>query len=339
VEQQGENRAALTVWDPVRSLCSVAAEQVRYSRGFLRCRPEKWFPGFAMQWLPLMHSLGIELKFCEIKPLIQTPGQAFGFAGTVDGEPLGMVLDEDSVEILLEAVAPAARSKIRRVVLEYLARRLLTSLAISWSGPESSTVQFDTELDVQQIRASGAVKMVLSANGQQAMVWLMLGPVLVDKLDGLWRRQLHATSRQSHEAVDVHLEFAHLTVPPALLATYLKPGTTVDLEVPVSDAVLMVSASRPLMTGRLLRCGDYFAIESSNDPLPVFQWPIGTTRLAVELGQMHWEGTLVREMSQPGAMCDTGIQIGDRVSMTINGEQVAEAVLRTYQGRLVVSVL
>ena len=340
MQGEGGQDLALTLWSPERCLRSVSPEVARYSRGFLRCRPEKWFPGFAMQWLPLAHSLGIEIKLCEAKPVAQAPrGWTFAFAGTVDGEPLGLALEDESAEVLLEAVLPSAAPRSRQIVLEYLARRFLSSMAISWSGPESSLVQFEPDLDAHQIREVGAIKVVVSINGEQSTVWILLGQVLVDRLDGLWRRQLQSTSRHNSEDTRVQVEFAHLTVPPSLLADYLKPGTTVDLETPVSDVVMVVCDGRPFLPAKLCRLGDCFGVETIAAPLPVFQLPAGTTRLSIELGQADWNGVFAREMSQPGAVYDTGIRLGDRVGMVVNGEQVAEALLRTYQGHFVVSVI
>ena len=57
--QAGQAEIALGGWDPQRALRKIDPAEVRYSRGFLRCRPEKWFPGCATPVLPRAHSLGV----------------------------------------------------------------------------------------------------------------------------------------------------------------------------------------------------------------------------------------------------------------------------------------
>jgi flagellar motor switch/type III secretory pathway protein FliN len=342
VRQEGtqDGEVALTLWSPERALRSVDPAVVRYSKGFLRCRPEKWFPGCAMQWLPLAHSLGIELKLVEAKTMIDAPrGLEVNFAGTIDSEPIGLAMELDGAEILLEAIVPGAKSAARKTVLEYMARRFLASLAISWSGPESTVVQFEPDLGADKIGEAGAVKLVAALNGNQVVFWILLGKGVVDKLDGLWRRQLQSTSKQNSGPMDAHLELAHLTVPPSMLSDYLKSGTTVDLEIPVGDAVVLVSNGQPWMPARLCRVDGAFAVETVAGPMPSFGLPSGTTRLSIELGRLHWDGSVAREMAQAGAIYDTGLKLQDRVQMVVNGEKVGDARLHSYQGRFVVSVL
>ena len=122
---QDENPGGLVVWDARRYLRSVGSLEVRLSRGFLRCRPEKWFPGLAGHWLPLIHSLGIELKIQEIKPVLTLPaGLSFGYCGSVDDEPFGVFGDHEGVRAILAAVGGAVVPQAGEVLAEYLARRL-----------------------------------------------------------------------------------------------------------------------------------------------------------------------------------------------------------------------
>lgn len=339
--QTGEKKqVTLSAWDPARLLRRFDTAEVRYSRGFLRCRPEKWFPGFGMQWMPLAHSLGVELKLVEAKPVIGVPrGFHMGFVGSIDDEPVGLFLDEEAATALHEAVVPGAAATAREVVCEYLARRLLTSLAISWSGPESSLVRFEPDMNPHNMREVGAVKLTAALNGNQVVVWILVGKIVVEKMDGLWRRQLHSTSGQSAGPLDIHLEVAHLTVPPSILSDYLKPGVTFDLEVPVSDTITLVSEKQPWLPARLAAVDGHFAIETLPGPAAAPGLPAGTTRLSFEFGVVNFDPLLAAEMSQPGAVYDTGIALSERVQIVVNGEQAGEAVLRTYQNRFVVTVL
>lgn len=340
MDRGGGQELALSAWNPERQLRQVDPRAVRYSRGFLRCRPERWFPGFAMQWLPLGHSLGVEFKLMSAKPVITVPPDLeYRFGGTVDGETVGVAFGAETAEAVLEAVAPSSRPVAKGIVLEYLARRLLTSLAMSWSGPESAAFQFDAEGGAEVSDLTAAVKLTAGVGGVPATFWILLGPTVVDKMDGLWRRHLQSSARQNVAPADVRIEVAYLTVPPAMLSDYLTPGTTVDLETPVCDRVVLSSGGQSWLSARLGAAGGRFVLEILPIAPPTFALPSGTTRLAVELGAIHLDSAAARELSQPGAMVDTGIDLADRVGLTVNGERVAEALLRTYQGRFVVSVL
>ncbi len=338
--EQGEKRqVTLTPWEPMRLLQTFDPLEVRYSRGFLKCRPEKWFPGFAMQWMPLAHSLGVDLKLLEAKPVIgSTPRFRCGFVGSVDDEPIGLFIDDNSAAAVVEAVSPGGKGPAREVILEYLARRLLTSLAISWSGPESSLVRFEPDLNPQDMREVGAVKLTAHLNGSPITVWILIGKIVVEKMDGLWRRQLHSTSAHGTQPVDVHFEVAHLTVPPSILADYLRSGVTFDLEVPVCDTLTLVSGGQSWLAARLGIVDGRFAVEILPDPPQTALLPPGTIRLSFDLGKARLDPGLVSEISQPGAIYDTGIPVSDSIEIVVNGEKAGEAVLRSYQKRFVISV-
>ena len=74
----------LIPWVPQQTLRMYDSDQVRFSGGFLRSRPERWFPGFSAHWLPLAHALGIEAQLVEIKPLlIVPPALEYLYAGEI----------------------------------------------------------------------------------------------------------------------------------------------------------------------------------------------------------------------------------------------------------------
>ncbi len=330
----------LIPWDPRRSLRKLDPHEVRLSRGFLRCRPEKWFPAFPAHWLPLAHSLGIDFRLTEAKPGLALPkGLATAFACSVDDEPLGIFLDDVATNVVLEALIPGGSPQANRVVGEYLARRLLVSLESSWSGPESSVVRFESERSPFDIDPQGVVKLSFEIQRNPASVWLALGKGLVDRLDSLWRRQVRSVSRLAESEGDVHLELAQLAVPPAMLVDYLKPGSVIDLEVPASDQVVIRFAGKPFLPGRLGDIQGRIGVEVLSGPVPPSSIPEGTTRLSVASAIFKMEGTQMAELSQPGAAWDTGVSLGDVVAVVINGEKVADARLCLFEGRLAISVL
>lgn len=337
--QAGQSDLALNSWDPQRLLRKLDPAEARYSRGFLRCRPEKWFPSFATQWLPLAHSLGVEIKVLEVKPVLSSPRTLrFGFAGAVDDEAVAMLMDEPSYEVLLEAMAPGAVPQSGPIVAEYMARRFLSSLALAWSGPEASVVRFDRQVNPLDVPAVGAVKFSFEINGSSATVWFLMGKLLIERLDGLWRRQVRSSAKAGGGAVEVHLEIAQLAVPVSMLSDYTRPGSVIDLEVVSSDLVTLRHSGKGWLPGRLCALNGALGFEVISGPVASPVLPDGTTRLSIELTSVKFDPALLSEMAQVGAIWDTGVRLSDKVMLTINGDRVADATLCLFEGRFAISV-
>lgn len=292
--------------------------------------------------MPLSHALGLEMDIVEVKPSMTPPaGGTAVFVGSVDDEPLGVYIDEDSLAPLLETVVPGAGSSARRIVLEYLCRRLLGSLAISWSGPESTVVRFESEMSGDAVRPVGAVKLSINVNGIPATLWLGLGKLLLDRLDGLWRRQVQSTTRKEDAEVEtapVKIEVASLAVPPSKLSDYTRSGEVIDLETALSDHVALCSGSSHIVSARLCVVGDRFGVES----LPTLDnrtvVPAGMTRLSFEFGEISLDEITTGEMAQDGSVTETNIRVGNRVRLAIDGQEVGQGVLHVFEGRFAVAV-
>lgn len=337
---QRADNAGMTPWDPRAQLRQVDPQLARYSRGFLKTRPERWFPGFASLWLPLTHSFGAEVRVLEVKPQLSWPSEgAYTFVATVDDEPLLTRIERDSARVLLEALLPGTGFRAAEVFLEYLARRLLSTIGASWTGPQSSTIRFEPEMSPADVRSMGAVRFQIQINGQACVVWLILGKFLVDKLDTLWKRQQQAGQRGG--ATDgglVSVELGQLAVPPNMLVDYTRSGALIDLEVPVSDLVSIRLPDNNRLSCRLVAVGDCFGLEAiagqaTNTPLPS-----GTTRLVVELPAVSLDASQISDLATAGALVETGVPLAAVVRMTMNGQVVKEASLCTYEGRFAVSV-
>lgn len=337
--QANSEQESVIPWDPTRVLRRIDAGEVRLSRGFLRSRPERWFPAFPTHWLPLAHSLGVEFKVTEVRPMMTVPrGLQSGFACSVDGEPFAILLDETSTSVFLDTVAPGASGAGQEIVGEYLARRLLVSLEASWSGPESAVVRFESEKDPFAVPVQGAVKVSVEVHGSSGTVWIALGRMLVDRLDGLWRRQLRST-RAADETAELQIEVAQLAVPPAALVEYVRSGTVIDLDTPAGDQVLVRVEGKPWLPARLSEVEGRFALEMLAGPTQAPVMPDGTTRMSICLLTRTVDSQVLGELSQTGALWDTGLPLGDTVEMVINGEKVAEATLGTFEGRFAITVI
>ncbi|MBX7145120.1 MAG: hypothetical protein K1X79_11765 [Oligoflexia bacterium] len=339
-ESSDNDAVVLSPWEPRHALRQWPQAEAKYSRGFLRCHPEKWFPAITTHWLPLAHSLGVEIRVTEVKPLLQLPTNLdIGYGGTVDGETLGLFCDLNSKAVLLASVVPSALAAASDVVMDYLARRFLGSLAMSWTGPESSVVQFDEEVDIRAADYAGAVRLSGNANGNPFTVWVGLGKALVDRFDGLWRRQVQSSARASEgQTTSLRLEVGQLAVPPTMLGDYLRAGTVIDLEAVASDQITLRQGAKAWMAARLAIAEGNFAIETLPGPVQAPLLPEGTTRLGIEFGAINLDAGGMAELSQAGAMYVTNIPATDNVQLVINNEVVGQATLCSYQGRFAITV-
>lgn len=327
------------LWEPRRTLRRIDSVDARLSRGFLRCHPEKWFPGFAAHWLPVTHALACEARLAEVKPVMVRPiAGDWSYVGSVDGELLLLSVDPESAKALGDEFLPGSAPKASAAMIEYLMRRLLSTLALSWSGPESSTVRFEPDVPPSDVNVVASVRVCVNINSVLCTVLIGLGQRLVDRFDGLWRRQVHSSSRVPQGSSTVRLELAQLAVPPQMLSDYLLKGTVIDLEVKASDVATLRVGNRPWMPARLVSVGGVFGCEMSPGAITTPTVPEGTTRLSVELGTFTLDAHGIAELGQPGAVLVTDIPVAERVSLVINQEKVGEGRLCVYEGRFALEV-
>ena len=327
------------LWDARRALRRVAASEAALSCGFLRCRPEKWFPGFSTHWLPVIHSLGIEAKLSEIKPVLAKPpvGEV-AFVGTISGEDVVLAMDSQMAGALSDELVAGAGEHASGIVLEYFFRRLLSSLVLSWSGPESATASFKRGADPSQVPVVGSVRVSFTINTVPFTLWFGLGAKMIEVFDGLWRRQVQSLSKQAQTSSVVRIEVAQLGVPPQMLSEYLTKGTVIDLEVKASESVTIKIGNKAWMPARLVDVGGVLGCEMAPGALAVPPVVEGATQLAVEFGTCNLDATRLAELGQGGAVLVTDIPSGGVVNLVINQERVGTARLCVYEGRFAIEV-
>ena len=338
--REGEAEIKLDEWIPAESLSIADSKSIKYSRGFLRCMPQQWFPGFEAYWLPLAHSLGVDLSLVEVKPVLSVPSPLeYSFVGSFDNELMAVLIDHESAEVVLNAIVPGAPQSVKGVLAEYMSRRLLTSLGMAWSGPESSVMSYDSEKNIEDVPGEVGVKVIASVNGSSFTFWLLIGAELAERLGGLWIRQLKSTGQSQASAQNVSIELAHLSVSPSLLSSYLRTGAAVDLEIPVSDQITLLVNSRPWLPAKLSQLDGQMVIETTAGFPTITEIPQGTTRLSVQLGTLEFNESLVSAMAQPGAQYQTNLPLSDQAQLVINNEVVGSASIKVYQGHFVINVL
>ncbi len=338
VSSSGESQE-VQLWEPRRTLRRVSSADASLSRGFLRCRPEKWFPGFATHWMPVIHAIGCEARITEIKTsATKPPIGEFSLVGTVFGEHVVLTVDDEGAKVLSEELVPGANERARIIVLEYFFRRFLASLALSWSGPQAAEVTVEQEVAASTVSIAGAIKFGFSINTSTVSLWIGLGPKVVEMLDGLWRRQVQSMSKLGSAPIAVRVELAQLGVPPQMLSEYLSKGTVIDLEVKASDAVTVKLGSKAWMPARLVDVGGVLGCEMTPGALAIPPVAEGATQLSVEFGSLTLDGPRVAELGQGGAIFVTDIPTSGSVNLVINEEKVGVARLCIFEGRFAIEV-
>ena len=341
-ESASSGSVSLTPWNPAKALRVFEENEVEMSRGFLRCTPQQWFPALPAQWLPLTHALSVEVAVQEVKTAIEllpTQQMTVGYQATLDGELVAVLLDEHAVSVLLSGLSPDGLEAANDIVLEYIARRTLGSLALAWSGHESSVLRFHSVIDPYSVEFPGYVQVSIKINNETCSVWFGLAAGIVEKMDGLWRRQIQLRTRSSEINGEYSLELAQLGVPPSMLTQYVKSGTVIDLETVASDKAYLRGAGDQVLPCRIFKVKKHFGVELLQTPGNIPSVPKGTTRLSICFGKVSISPEILTEISQPRALWDTGITLTDQIQMVINGEKVASAQLGIYEGRFALTVV
>jgi len=326
-------------WSPAEQLKSLLLRSARLSRGFMRCKPAKWFPGFNAHWHPLLQALGLDMNVGDVLPRMETTEELVNqFMCTIDDEPFVIGIDANSKKRLIEAIAPDSKRPAQELLMEYLARRLLATLKLAWSGAQFSSVLFDSDLDAKSFRYYAVAELQLNIGGNHSSVWCLMGKLLVEKLDGLWKRQVHSTQRIYEEGAEINLEVASIAVPTSLLSEYLASATIVDLETPLSDDIIIAKDDKGWARAKLFNIDDHFAIETTSTFSGGRTIPEGNTKISVILGKQHIDGSALSEITQPGAIWQSELSLTNNVELIINSQVAGIGKLGVYEGNFAVKV-
>jgi len=329
-------------WEPRRIIRAMEPREARLANGFLRCHPERWLPGFPERWAPLLSVLGCELRVSEVKPTIVLPDDSWlCFKGTFENEGLVVAVEPHTAQVLADEIVPHVRSGLHSdLIIEYLIQRFMAVLGMSQTVSESAGgLVYNGRCAPGDMPAVASVRLSFSLNSAPCSVVVALGQELLERMDRLWRRQVHSSARSQAEGSTLRFELAQLGVPPNLLAEYVTKGTVIDLEVPVSDAITLRIGSKVFMPARMVDIDGMLGCQTVQGVAPTISVVEGASRLSIEIFSMLADPNALAELAQVGAVLNTGRPIGDRVVLSINQERVAEARLSVYQGRYAVEVL
>lgn len=341
----GEN-VRLVPWQPEEALRVLSQEEARFSRGFLSASPLSWFSGVDEQWKPFFHTLAADVVVCGFNNSFVFPENVSNVAVVeIDGEEALIGFSSGSEKALVQAVVPGTQGVGADIVIEYLVRRLLSTLSKGWKGEEPLRCYYLSSSSVENVAVSGVTKAVIEIGGLPCEMWFGLGPRFLERLDGMWREDLLRSIVEQGENVfsdhihTVGVELAELAVPPAMLIDYMRSGTIIDLEVPVSPKVQLKVDGVLWAEGELSQYnGTTSVVITDIDPV-VRDFPESTTRVRVEIARAELDQESLIEHRQRGAVLLTNTPVGPNVSLIISDENVASAVLGQIDGRFALSVL
>jgi len=333
----------LLLWEPEKLLEPCDLNEIRFSRGFLRAHPGSWFPQLATHWVTLFHSLGVEAEILDASTGLSFPEELDRIVPIeVDGETAVIGLDELSQKALVQAVAPECAEIGADLAIEYVERRLLSTLMMEWSGPSPLHCYYIASNEGASVEVVGAVRISLSISGMPCTIWFGLGARALDRLDLSWRKSLFAQYQQSEADDSIHeisIDIAELAVPPALLIDYMRSGTTIDLELPVSNNVFLNLNGEPWASGVLKEYNGRFSVEIveiNSEPAPPSS---NTTKVQIQIAASELDHEGVIEHSQVGAILLSKSPISTTAAMVISGERVATALIGQINGQFALNVL
>lgn len=342
--QLEDENSSMEQWDPKRHLTSISSEEVRWSNGFLRSRPEKWCSGFSDHWTSLHASFGVDVRVGESKPFLGEPkSDTSFFRATVDDQPVWLAFEQATVETLLNELHPRMFSKKGGAIfIEYIAQRFLIFLAQHQAIIGGAGIKFFGRAIASDCNSSVGVKVSFTLNGTACGLSLFLPESFVQRMDGLWRRQVHSSIKNGptvESTEELRVEIAQLSVPPHILPQYLKKGAVIDLEKGVSDQVLLRLGSKAFMCGTLMRTSESLVCKTAPGLPDAISGQDGTTRLSVECGMVLVEGYQVQELQQLGSTVSLPTGLTNRMTLCVNREKVGEADLCILDNRFVLQVV
>lgn len=343
-EQRADDEPRLEEWSPREHLESISGEEIAWSNGFLRSHPEKWCLGLGEQWISLYSLFGVDIRIGDVTPLIGKPCEdTVCFKSSIGEEDACLSFTAATIECLVKELQPRVSSKTAaQIFVDYIAQRFLVSLTQSQTVIDSARCRFFGRYLPSDCTLRAGVRVAFTLNTIPCGFTLYLSDRIIERVDGLWRRQIHSASKNglTFNPNDLlHVEIAQLGVPPHIVPEYLKKGAVIDLEKKVSDIVTLRLGHKPLLSAKLLRSENGLACKTIPGMPRVQSLPEGTTRLSIECGRRELEASNLSELQQAGAVISLGEALSSQVSLCINQEKVGEAKLCLFDGRFAVEVL
>jgi hypothetical protein len=324
-------------WEPGKRLPSHTLNEVRFSRGFLRSDVSTWFPGFKSHWVPLLRVLDASVDGGELSVGVDFPENLDRVvAMEVDNEAAVVGIDAASEAAIVETIGRGLDEKAGEAVIDYLQRRLLSSISRSWGGTTPLTCMLVPSGD--DIEVSGTVNVRFHLSGRPCSVWFGLGPTLVERFDQLWRERIVSGRTVSETTHRSSVQLAQFVVAPEMVTDFLRPGITIVLDQPLSAPVDVYLDGDPWVTGSLGQFNNRYAVTLTGFAASEKRKDHGT-RIEVEIAQAEFDEGGRWEHAQLGAVLLTRGSMSNTASLLISDEVVGSASIGQVGEKLALRVL
>ena len=338
-------QAGIRVWQPEKVLPALEPSEARYGSGFFCIDPIVLVPNIASQWLPLVHTLGIEATLVECQAVAAMPNELSSLSKLeIDGEVAYLGFEGESERVISEAVLGQYDNHTAKLLIEYLERRFATSLSRSWAGETPLSFAYvGSEVSVKAELAA-AIRVVFEIQGQSVVFYLGLGTRIVSELDRLCRERLkkeHHVPRglDARHNPTLSLILGEVSVQTAELIDCLREGSILSLDSALSDKVLVALDGEIWAEGVLRQYNGRFCVIFVGFTPKTKRFPQSTTKIEIEVAQTQIDKSLLEENAHFGGVLLTDTALGSIVSVVISGEHVADAVACELHGRAAVKML
>lgn len=333
-------------WQPELALPLVSPEELKYSLGFLRFQPERWFESLAAHWQPLCHSLGVSLCYQGSEMGFDFPSEPHSVTPLeVDGEMAVLCMDQETESLIIEAVVPeiSQRSSVGgELIIEYLERRLVASISRSWPSFINLPCYFLSPEQTDSVEVVAAIKLCFQLEDKNCILWFGIGRNFLQRLDAAWREYMHESSAIPGLTDGLHsleIVLAQFSVPPSQLIDYLRSGKVIELDAPLGTQVGINLDGQPWGQGALFQFNGKFVVRLDKLEVESMPLPAGSACVGVSIGEVLLDREAVLEHAQSGAFLATAQALNSPANLSIKGESVGKVLLGEKKGCLTLNVL
>lgn len=339
-------------WIPENTISKVDAKTVMYSNGFLKAKLENWFPRIALQWEALFKNLNIEFDFISITPEILPSFFNIGdveISGLLElrNDYLAIEIPDELKDRIGKIIGISKKSENSTAIEDYLARRLLNSFELSWSGPElTPKFYYSKFFDIDNLRSLtkdfeflSRVRVNFNLNSKPQEFIIYFGTVITDVLHSLWLKQLRSRTTQTLRTGDIGIELGSAFVESSEVGKSLKSGAVHRIEKRSIDDVFLLYEGRPWLPAKLYDFNGRFVAKIRAGSAVPEDSKKNLIRLSFEIASVTLDPVAALELNQIGAFLQTEKALASLITIRVNGEVLGRGEVYMVDGSLEVKVL